>query len=155
MRTYEGIKKLCMYSRVFSSDSRSRYHIYSTLLFNIKECMWVLALKHIYFFFFVIKNVSSSTIHKKKIPLSVCLSSNLRKFFLTHSFMNRFWYKFIWMPTLWIGKYLIYISMTSTVIEGHKGHFYVYFNLCSFRQLFVLVFFFYHCVIQASEIIEA
>ena len=35
-----------------------------------------------------IKNVSSSTSHKK-LRLSVCLYMNLRKFFLTHSFMNR------------------------------------------------------------------
>jgi hypothetical protein len=40
-----------------------------------------------------IKNVSSSTTHKKTLSfcLYVCPSENLRKFFLTHSFMNWFW----------------------------------------------------------------
>ena len=37
----------------------------------------------------IIKNVSSSTTQKK-----LRLSENLRKFFLTLSFMNRFWYEF-------------------------------------------------------------
>ena len=46
---------------------------------------------------FIHKNVSSSTCHKKTPSFG-----NLRKFFLTHSFMNWFWYKFIWMLTLWI-----------------------------------------------------
>ena len=39
--------------------------------------------------FNIIKNVSSSTSHKK-LRLSECLYENLRKFFLTHLFMNRF-----------------------------------------------------------------
>ena len=37
--------------------------------------------------FILIKNVSSSTSHKKN---SIFLNENFRKFFLTHSFMNRF-----------------------------------------------------------------
>ena len=41
------------------------------------------------FWWFLRKNVSSSTAHKKTPSLR--LSENLRKFFLTYSFMNRFW----------------------------------------------------------------
>ena len=37
----------------------------------------------------VINNLSSSTSHEK-LRLYVCFSRNLRKFFLTHSCMNRF-----------------------------------------------------------------
>ena len=42
-------------------------------------------------------------------------------------------------------KYLILLSMTSTVIEGH---FYVYFNLNlrSYGQLFVLVLLFFYTI---------
>ena len=67
----------------------------------------------------VFKNVNSSTSHKKTPFLR--LSENLRKFFLTLQFMNRFWWKFIWIPILWIRKYFIWISMTLKVIEGNKS----------------------------------
>ena len=50
----------------------------------------------------------------------ICLSGNIRQFFITHSFMNWFWQKFIWKLLLWIQKYFILIIMTSKVIEGHK-----------------------------------
>ena len=57
-----------------------------------------------------IKNVRFSTSHKKTPRL--WNSGILAFIFLAHSFMNRF---------LWIRKNLIYISMTSKVIESHKS----------------------------------
>ena len=81
-------------------------------------------------FCILFKNVSSSTSHKKNsvftfyvftsFRLYVRLYKNLRKFFLTHSFMNRFLWKFIWILILWIRKYFILISMNSKDIKGHK-----------------------------------
>ena len=50
----------------------------------------------------------------------ICLVGNLRNFFITHSFRNWFWYKFIWKLSLWIRKYFILISITPKVTEGHK-----------------------------------
>ena len=38
---------------------------------------------------------------------------------LEHTFMNRFWWKFVWMLTLWRLKFIILLSMTTKVIEGH------------------------------------
>ena len=94
----------------------------------------------------IIKNVSSSTSHKKtpslhftslhQLRLFVCIFRNIRKFFLTHSFINRFC----------LGKYSILLSMTSTVIEGHKRSLLCLFNLNlhSYGQLFVLVNIYIH-----------
>ena len=79
---------------------------------------WLWYILRNYLFF---KNVSSSISQKKH--LSVCLYEILRKFFLTHSFMNRFWWKFIRILILILRmrKYFTLISMTSKVIEGHKS----------------------------------
>ena len=65
-----------------------------------------------------IKNVSSSTSHKK---MWNCETLRLRgfNFYLSSTFI--YWQKIIWMLILWIRKYFILISMTSMVIEGHKS----------------------------------
>ena len=49
--------------------------------------------------------------------LYVLLYENLRKFFVTHSFMNRFWWKFIRILILWRRKYFTLISMTHSFMN--------------------------------------
>ena len=55
--------------------------------------------------------------------------------------MNRFWWKFIWMLTLWRSKFLWNDLWPQRSLKITKGQFHVYFNLNlrSYGQLFVLV----------------
>ena len=79
--------------KISKSFHNKKWHLRSYII-----CFFNVSLNSIF------KNVSSSTSRKKNpcLRLFVCLYSNLRKFFLTHSFMNRFWQNFIWMITLWM-----------------------------------------------------
>ena len=69
---------------------------FSILIVSSIKLMHLVDLVHFQWIQWIIINVSSSTSHKKNsvvtsFQLSVCLSGILRKFFLTHSIMNRFW----------------------------------------------------------------
>ena len=73
-----------------------------------------------------IKNVSSSTSHKKRTSEMWFVAYDYGEFSLAHSFMDWFWSNFLWMPTLWRKSSFLIIKVTLFFFWGQTS---IYKNL--------------------------